>query len=88
LYTRFMSLAAHRPSYPLMILGFVLVALGLILLLAVSGISLPPLSFVEVEAVGVRIRIGDIPVETAAALWGGAFLVLVGVLCVIIASRR
>lgn len=47
-----------------------------------------PLPFLEVEAVGMRIRIGDIPVETAAALWGGAFLVLVGVVCVIMASRR
>jgi hypothetical protein len=83
-----MSLVNGRPSYPLMIVGVVLIGVGVLMLLAVGGISLPPLSLVEVEAAGVRIRIGDIPVETAAALWGGGFLILVGIICIAMASRR
>ena len=82
-----MALPIPRPSFLLMILGLIFIFVGVVLLLAVGGVSFPPLSFVEFEALGMRIRIGDIPVETAAALWGGAFLVLLGVICVVMAFR-
>jgi len=78
----------HRPSYPLAVVGLILIVVGVIFLLAANGIFLPPLSSVETEVGGVKIKIVDIPVETATALWTGAFLVLVGAILLISAFRR
>jgi len=69
---------AKRPSYPLAIVGVILIFLGAVLLLATIGVQLRPISFVEVEAGGFKIRIGDIPVQTATALWSGFILLIIG----------
>jgi len=76
------------PSYPLAIVGLILIFLGALLLLATAGIPLHPFSFVEVEAGEFKIRIGDIPVATATALWSGAILLIIGAGLLVSAFRK
>lgn len=55
--------------------GIFLIAIGLIMVILVSGLQLSPLSFVSVGPV----TIGDISSHQAIMLGGGIILVLIGI---------